>query len=248
MKLSIMVQFHNELNYMPYWFSNILDLADEVIVGVDTSGDGCKEWLDLLYLGVPLHIVTVANDIIYREGFAALRNQLVKYATGDWILWLDADEILEASRHDIEAAISGAETAVSFRRLTMVTAAKPHWTLDNLLQIKQESEFVADPQIRLFKNNIGIHWKGLLHEELFLPSGQNLSTVANKSALEIYHYSNLALPGRNHRKAMQASELLLRLVEHPELREGINPYWYTEFYEANKRSLEEYREGFRKLL
>src|SRR5712692_10367639 len=63
------------------------DLVHEIIV-VDTgSADYTKD--------VALRFGAKAFDFSWVDSFAAARNESIRRATGDWILWLDADEWLD---------------------------------------------------------------------------------------------------------------------------------------------------------
>lgn len=227
---------------MPLWFEKVLPFADEIVCAVDTSGDNCKEYAENLKLTIPLKVVTVENDIVIRHGFDRLRNHVAENCTGDWVLFLDADEIIYASREQINSLTIGSHLGVKFTRYTTLGEAKEHWSLDNLPEIYEECQWAKDYQIRLFKNKCGLQWKGLLHEELFLPNGANILSSSIVSDLAIHHYSSLALPLRNHIKAIQAAALIMRLVENPDMREGIHPWWYTEYYRENKVMLHHFRD------
>src|SRR6478736_8097581 len=64
----------------------IADLFDEIVI-VDTgSTDGTKE--------IARRFTPHVHDFPWCDDFSAARNESLKYATGDWIFWLDADDRL----------------------------------------------------------------------------------------------------------------------------------------------------------
>ncbi|MEB3828304.1 glycosyltransferase [Phormidium sp. CCY1219] len=86
MKLSLCAIAYNEERTLPKCLESVKTLVDETIV-VDTgSSDRTVEIAR--EFGAQVHHFPWCND------FAAARNESLKYATGDWILVLDADETL----------------------------------------------------------------------------------------------------------------------------------------------------------
>lgn len=85
-KLSLCMIVKNESNYIGKCLESVKDIADEIII-VDTgSTDNTKE------------IVSKYTDKIYDfkwvNDFAKARNYSFRKATGQYIMWLDADDIL----------------------------------------------------------------------------------------------------------------------------------------------------------
>ena len=90
MKLSVCLIVRNEEALLENCLKSVSQLADQLVV-VDTGSTDKT-----------LEIARSFNAEIYHfkwcDDFAAARNESIKYATGDWILWIDADERLsEAS-------------------------------------------------------------------------------------------------------------------------------------------------------
>src|SRR5262249_25313011 len=86
-KVSLCMIVRNEEANLPECLESVADLVDEMIV-VDTgSNDRTKE--------VALNCGAKVFDFPWVDHFAAARNESLRYATGRWIFWLDADDCLD---------------------------------------------------------------------------------------------------------------------------------------------------------
>jgi glycosyltransferase involved in cell wall biosynthesis len=86
MKLSLCTIVKNEEATLPKCLSSVKDLVDEMVVLDTGSTDRTVEIAQ--EFGAKVHHFDWCND------FAAARNESLKHAQGDWILVLDADEVL----------------------------------------------------------------------------------------------------------------------------------------------------------
>jgi glycosyltransferase involved in cell wall biosynthesis len=101
--------------------------------------------------------------------FAAARNEALKYATGDWILSLDADERLDLKNCN------------KIRQLLETPSCQAY-----LLQLRSPYPLTKTIEgintalaVRIFKNNIGIRYQGRLHESIVTHTGDTKLSVAN---------------------------------------------------------------------
>ena len=86
MKLSACVIVKNEEKNLPRWLHCMQELADEIII-VDTgSTDRTVE--------IAQQAGAQVYTFVWRDDFAAAKNYAIEQATGDWILFLDADDFL----------------------------------------------------------------------------------------------------------------------------------------------------------
>jgi glycosyltransferase involved in cell wall biosynthesis/tetratricopeptide (TPR) repeat protein len=120
--------------------------VDEIVV-VDTgSTDETVEIADR-YGAVVLHEP-------WRNSFATARNVSVDAATGDWILWLDADERLEEASGPL-----------------LRTLAERSWRVAFYARIENETgaegrELVVHEALRLWRRRDDVRFEGRLHEQL----------------------------------------------------------------------------------
>lgn len=175
----------NEELMLAQCLNSVKDLVNEIII-VDTgSTDRTKEIA--ASFGAKVYDFTWIND------FAAARNASLKHATGDWILVLDADEVIAKEDHlKIKALLDNPETIAYYLLqrtytnntsvLNFVSASKK-----NLLTSGCKGWFDC-AIIRLFRNRKGITFKGEVHEVV----DESINQLGNKcqlTPLAIHHYA-----------------------------------------------------------
>lgn len=141
----------DEVRNLPACLVGLASVVDEIIV-VDTgSTDRTKELAGSLGARV--------SDFPWIDDFAAARNESCRLATGEWILWLDADErIDEANRAQLADVIgrlaAGDPTRPTLFMMDCVPTGRPQALVERVTQI------------RLFPNRPDLRWKGRVHERL----------------------------------------------------------------------------------
>ncbi|MBE9010049.1 tetratricopeptide repeat protein [Pseudanabaenaceae cyanobacterium LEGE 13415] len=86
MQMSLCIIVKNEAENLPKCLSSVQELVDEMIVLDTGSSDRTIEIAKSF--GAQVHTFEWCND------FSAARNEALKYVQGDWVLVLDADEVL----------------------------------------------------------------------------------------------------------------------------------------------------------
>ena len=87
-RVSLCMIVKNEEAKLPSCLKSVAGLVDEVVV-VDTgSTDGTK--------AVAASLGARVFNFTWVDSFAAARNASLDHATGEWILWLDADDFIDA--------------------------------------------------------------------------------------------------------------------------------------------------------
>ena len=87
MKLSVCMMIKDEEKYLKQCLDSINNIADEIII-VDTGSQDKSIQIAQSYSKVKLYHHPWENN------FSLHRNQSISYATGDWLLFIDADEKL----------------------------------------------------------------------------------------------------------------------------------------------------------
>jgi hypothetical protein len=98
------------------------------------------------------------------DDFSAARNFALEQASGDWILYIDADERLEIPDRDV------------FRGM-LSDRGKVAWTL----RLHPRVGWTAYSELRLFRNDPRIRFKGAIHENL----RSGIAAVAAADGLEV---------------------------------------------------------------
>ena len=148
MRLSLCMIARNEALSLPRCLTSVAGLVDEIIV-VDTgSVDNTR--------AVALQLGAKVHDFAWVDDFAAARNESLRHATGDWILWLDGDEYL------------GADNRIRLKTLLdrlrdenaayLMNQRSPLDTADG--------ETILFEQCRLFRNLPAIRWEYRVHEQI----------------------------------------------------------------------------------
>lgn len=88
-KLSLCTIVKNEEKSLPKCLEAVRDVVDEIVILDTGSTDRTVEIAE--QFGAKVHYFDWCND------FAIARNEALKYVTGEWVLVLDADEILSSS-------------------------------------------------------------------------------------------------------------------------------------------------------
>jgi len=150
--LSLSMIVKNEEKYLRDCIESVKDIVDEIII-VDTgSSDGTKL--------IAKNYNAKIYDFTWNDDFSAARNEALKYTTGQWFIYLDADERLKKS--------DGAKLLKILRNSKpdigayVVTIESEHLQLDN------STELHRGGYPRIIKN-IGfpkIHFKGRVHEQI----------------------------------------------------------------------------------
>ena len=162
-RLSLCMIVKNEEANLDCCLKSVRTLVDEIIV-VDTgSTDRSKE--------IALSHGATIHDFPWNNDFSSARNESLKYATGEWILVLDADEVLDINDHSsIRQLIDGKD--VDAYRLVQRTYQKQSTSAD-WISLEEVTElargchgYITSHLVRLFRNNEQICFKGRVHEQV----------------------------------------------------------------------------------
>ena len=171
-RLSISMIVKNEQEYLPGCLESVKDIADEIVI-VDTGSTDSTVQIAQRF-GAKVYRYKWSDD------FAAARNESLKYCTGDWVLYLDADERLapESVQH-LLSYISQAEAEVG---ALICLIESPHSLING------GSEMHRGGYPRLFRNYgyPNISFRGRVHEQI-TPSLIDLKKSIAISDIKIIH-------------------------------------------------------------
>ncbi len=186
MKLTACLIVRDEEQYLDACLSNISGVVDNIIV-VDTgSTDNSREIAHA-------HGALVIDEP-WCDDFSHARNLALEHASGDWILYIDADEMLHAEAGDLDCLDeAGAVVAtVTFRAAAHLTTYREH---------------------RLFRNRPDIRFRSVIHETI-MPDIKAILARGNAhivhSGFRIEHLGYEGDLGPKHRRN---HAMLLRAVQ-----------------------------------
>lgn len=222
MKLSACIVAKNEENNIAFCLQSLQDIVEEIIV-VDTgSTDRTVAIAEQFHAKVYFYK--------WQEDFAAAKNFALEKASGDWIIFLDADEYFTT------------ETIGNVRSIIAKHAKECDAYLLKMINIdvdngnKQLDDFYA---MRIFKNSDQLRFFGKVHEELRFVDGKRKAMYqVDESEIKLYHtgYSKKKMKLKCQRNL---KILLAELKENPQ---NINLYRYlADVYHG----LEDYENAFK---
>lgn len=148
-RISLCMIVKNEERFLRTCLESAREVVDEMVV-VDTgSTDRTVE--------IAQEMGALVSHFDWTGSFSEARNFALAQATGDWILILDADEVLAP------------ETAVNIRELLKLQ--QPQLTgyqlkIRNFNKVENEVDTVEHYMLRLFPRHPDLHFTGYIHEQL----------------------------------------------------------------------------------
>jgi len=133
----------------------------------------------------------------WEDDFSKHRNQSLSYARGQWILILDADEQVEpADAPRLRQVIDDSQACFFFLPVIHVSSAG--------------EKHVQHNSIRLFRNRVGIHYRGIVHNVLVHPGPGRFAPI------RVIHQGYGLSEQKMQDKFLRTSALLKRqLAENP---------------------------------
>lgn len=208
--ITVIIITKNEEKSIPFCLESIKNIADEIIVvdsfSTDNTPEICKSF-GVKFIQQPW------------EGYAQTKNKANKLASYDWILSLDADEVLSAGLQksilEIKNSSSGEDNY--FYKIGRLTNYCGKWI--------RHGGWYPDVKVRLFDRRKA-EWQGeFVHEKLVI--NQEIKTEIPLLKGDCYHYSYHTIAQHvqkvNHFSTLAAQDMysrgkkfsLLKLVFSP---------------------------------
>lgn len=213
----------NEISHVEAWLDNVRVFAQEIIV-VDTgSTDGTNE-----FLAKQFDVKLISYE--WQHDFAQAKNVALQEATGDWLVFTDADECYYHPKNIIEY----------LRQLNKQSADMDviFCPIDNIDADNNNEIINSDVVPRIIRNHVGIKYMGAVHEQLIRgrEPWQDVKYVVTDRQLAIRHtgYSTKVIPFKYQRNY----EILQQVMG-----KSHKPEMYYGFLSESLLGLEKYQEA-----
>ncbi len=189
--ISLCMITKNEEKYLGQCLESVKDIVDEIII-VDTgSTDKTSEVIQSF--AEKFHIDVKFFSFKWVDDFSAARNECIKHATKDWILMIDADELLD------EDGIKTIKELVKDKENDAFLFLQKNYTNDSTIAgfVNEENKhngriyqgWYGSLIIKLFRNNKGYRFDGTVHE-LVEPSIKSKKGKIAAANVVLHHYGN----------------------------------------------------------
>ncbi|MDD3014003.1 MAG: glycosyltransferase [Candidatus Gastranaerophilales bacterium] len=195
MTLSLCMIVKNEADNLPRCLESVKNIVDEMIIVVTGSED---------------ETVNIANsygakvyDFPWEGNFSDARNFSLKFATGDWILLMDADDELIISEQNkvLKLLMNENVEAYFFRTISLIDNIDGYEEMQNL-------------NIRLIRNGKGYFFTNPIHEQIYMNIKKiSPDAVILNEDIRVNHYGYLNKNIINKDKRNRNIEILKKELE-----------------------------------
>lgn len=156
----------------------------------------------------------------WQNDFSAPRNKAIREASGDWIVFLDADEFfVNDTSKNLRAAIKIAQKA------------KAQGLIVKWINVDKDNDFAVINStyvLRIFENAPNVHYVGKIHEDVYAGDEPLNRTTAPAALLTLHHTGYSKSLSRD--KAERNLKLLLEELETTDKPERIYAYLADAYY------------------
>ena len=192
-RLSACLIVKNEVVLLQRCLESLRSFVDEIIV-VDTGSTDNTTEIARSYGAQVKHFTWVDN-------FSAARNESLRHASGDWILYIDADEVIDS---------------VNAGKIRQVITQKDIMGATVRQCIPQQAENIVtafySEYCRLFRHHPAIRFEGAIHEQI-LPSIERIGGKVLRTDIVIHHWAYAATEDKKRCRAERNLRYLLAEVK-----------------------------------
>jgi glycosyltransferase involved in cell wall biosynthesis len=205
--LSLCMIVKNEEEFLPACLESVKDYVDEIII-VDTGSTDKTVEIAGKYGAKVYHHA-------WENSFSKARNYSLKYATCDWIMWLDADEEVDKEdAHKLREAIKDNDVNVI--------------CLPLFSRFNNDKNLAVANSGKIFRNNLGFHFEGIVHNAL------KFSGPTKNVNIRIDHYGYNQDEEQMERKFIRTSTLLKEQIKNDPEDPKPHHYLATAYLERKK--------------
>lgn len=209
MKITACYIVANEADDLRKSVQSIESIADEILI-VDTGGNPAIRQIACEYNSAYLRYK-------WQDDFADARNFALRHISGEWIIFLDADEYL----------LNPVEVRPYLQKIEA-----EHPQVDAVISLRHEYDKDMNQEqgiclvIRFFRARQDLHYEGRIHEVL-VAEEREMNTVEAKEQLQLMHTGYSASVSQNK------TERNMRIMQKEEQEYGLTPrlmYYYCQTY------------------
>ena len=198
----------NEISHVEAWLDNVRVFAQEIIV-VDTgSTDGTNE-----FLAKQFDVKLISYE--WQHDFAQAKNMALQEATGDWLVFTDADECFYHPKNIIEYL---RQLDKQYADMDVIFCP-----IDNIDADSNNEIINSDVVPRLIRNHVGIKYMVAVHEQLTTgrEPWQDIKYIVADRQLAIRHtgYSTKVIPFKYQRN-YEILQQVMKKSNKPEMYYG----------------------------
>ena len=219
--LSVCMIVKNEAEQLNRCLASIKEVADELIIvdtgSTDDSPEICRR--------------NGANVLFYewKDHFADARNYGLTFATCEWILWLDADEVLDCIKTNLHQYLSNTHADILSIPVINYYGEDEPVDPNNAFVLSQYRLFRKDNQLKFIHN---------IHERLDINKSHKVEDLL-ESEICIHHYGYLNSSVESKEKSLRNLAILQKNLSGTEQ----DPWLY--FHIANElQTLKAYKMSF----
>ena len=207
--ISLCMITKDEEKYLEQCLNSVKDIVDEVIIvdtgSTDKTKDTAKKFNAKIF------------DFKWIDDFSAARNESLKHATKEWILVLDADEILKEK--DLEKIKNRTENPRGYSGFSLEQRSYINDYFEgalknesNFVLVKNYPFYISNFLVRLFRNGQGIKFQHRVHELVEEYMDEN-EMKYEKSDIVLHHFGSLKEESIIKRISEQYSDMILKQLE-----------------------------------
>lgn len=225
-KLSLCMIVRNEERWLQRCLQSVRDAVDEMIV-VDTgSTDGTR--------AIAADFGAAVYPYVWEDSFAAARNFSLEQASGDWVLWLDADE-------EVAAGSAGRLREVLETHPSLIQLAGVHVVNYYGESPPDRNRSHGMNQVRLFRRaGNSYRFRNAIHEQLYLPDRIPAESEVLWLPVTVYHYGYLDETVERHKKGVRNMKLLQQEISGGSIDPWLEYHLASEYYR-----MDDYTEAYR---
>ncbi len=207
--LTLCIITKNEEKYLEQCINSVKSIVDEIIA-VDTgSTDRTKE--------IAKKFNAKIYDFEWSDSFSAAKNEALSRATKDWILVMDADEVIEEKclekiKNAIENPDGNAAFSLDQRSYIMLPFEGAEKNNSNFEPVKNYPYYISHHLARLLKNKIGLEFRHRVHE-LLEDSIREKKLKFSKLDVILHHFGSVKDEKNIKEKAELYKKLIFRQLE-----------------------------------